>query len=381
MVRQKLSSTFSVLAALGLGAAALVAACSADNSNSGSGFTNSGGSQSAGSGANSSSSDTGVGSLAGSGSGGPGSGGGSGCAGTSSKAELLPLDMYIMLDQSGSMSGPVPGGTRWTAVTQALGTFVGQPNLSGVSVGIQYFGLPDTCNPAAYAKAEVEIAPLPGVASAIITSMSQHSPSTGTPTSAALQGAIQHASDWEKAHPTHLTIVVFATDGQPGQCDTNLANINAIAAAGLNGMPKILTFVIGVGPSLSNLDGIAAAGGTTTAFHVDTNGNANQDFLDAMNKIRGSVLACTYLIPPPPAGQTLDYTKVNVEYTPGAGGTPITIPKVMDKASCPSPGLGWYYDDNAKPTQIILCDDTCAQISMDAKASVNVILGCGTVIK
>ena len=48
------------------------------------------------------------------------------------------------------------------------------------------------------------------------------------------------------------------------------------------------TFVIGVGPSLSALNGIAAAGGTTSAFLVDTSANVNQQFLDAMNAIRNS---------------------------------------------------------------------------------------------
>src|SRR6185436_3893123 len=125
MVRRKLSSKFSVLAAMGLGAAALVAACSADNG-TGSGFTNASGSGGSGSnhGSTGAGGDMGVGSLVGSNGSGSGPGSGGGCAGTSSKAEQIPLDMYIMLDQSGSMSGLVPGGTRWTAVTQALATFV-----------------------------------------------------------------------------------------------------------------------------------------------------------------------------------------------------------------------------------------------------------------
>ena len=45
--------------------------------------------------------------------------------------------------------------------------------------------------------------------------------STATPTSAALDGAIIHAKDWQTAHPAELTVVVFATDGDPSECDTN----------------------------------------------------------------------------------------------------------------------------------------------------------------
>jgi len=386
MERRKLSSKFSILAAMGLGAAALVAACSGAGDTGATNSAGSGGSTSVGSnsGATGIGGDNGVGSLAGPGSGGSGSGQGGGCAGTSSKAEAIPLDIYIMLDQSGSMSSLVTGTnlSKWTVVTDALKTFVNQPTLNGVGVGIQYFPLvPATCNVADYAKPDVPIAPLPGVVPALTSSISVHGPTGLTPTWPALDGAIQYAKAWQVANPTHVTIVVLATDGLPTSCNSTIANTQMVAAAGFSGMPSIPTYVIGVGSALSNLDAIAMSGGTMSAFLVDTNANAGQAFLDAMNKIRGSVLACTYLLPPPPAGMMLDYTKVNVEYTPGGGGKPITIPKVMDLAACPSPGLGWYYDNNAKPTQIILCPDTCTQISMDAKASINVVLGCGTVIK
>src|SRR5207245_583501 len=105
----------------------------------------------------------------------------------------------------------------------------------------------------------------------------------------------------------------------------------------LAGMPKIETFVIGVGGSLGSLNGIAAAGGTGQAFLVDTNQNVNQQFLDAMNTIRGQALACSYEIPLPEAGQP-DFDKVNVQYTPGAGGPAQVLPRVADKAHCPANG-------------------------------------------
>src|SRR5262249_1199475 len=48
------------------------------------------------------------------------------CAGSVSEAKLVPLDLFIMLDQSTSMSTRVGTGTetRWTAVTKAIGNFV-----------------------------------------------------------------------------------------------------------------------------------------------------------------------------------------------------------------------------------------------------------------
>ena len=337
------------------------------------------------------------------------------CAAAKSKGEQLPLDIYIMLDQSGSMSEMVSGGgTKWTAVTTALKTFVAQPS-TGVSVGIQYFGVKaaggctptcntnadcgasgpclvgiclgcagggggDSCNAADYAKPEVEIGLLPGNAAPITTSIGMHSPTTGTPTSAALQGAVDHAKTWASAHAGHATIVVFATDGDPSSCDTNLTNIDAIAAAAANGTPKVLTFVIGVGSSLGNLNGIAAAGGTMQAFIVDTNQNVNQQFLDALNKIRGTALGCTYKIPLPESG-TPDYGTVNVQYVPGNGMAAQVIPQVANKAACPTTGNAWYYDNPNAPTQIVLCQASCTAITADTHGEVDVLTGCKTVVR
>ena len=273
---------------------------------------------------------------------------------------------------------------KWPAVTGALNSFFTQPSAAGIGVGIQYFGLGgglSSCTPSDYATPEIEIAPLPGSASALSTSLSGHSPSTDTPTFPALQGAVDHAKSWATAHTGHVTIVVFATDGDPSStCDDNLTDIDAIASTAAAGNPKILTFVIGVGSSLTNLNGIAAAGGTGQAFIVNPNGNTAQQFLDALNKIRGSALGCTYQIPAPKSGGTLDFGTVNVQYTPG-GGSPVTIPKVTDKGSCPASGYAWYYDNNTTPTQIILCDASCTKISADSAAAVNVVVGCQTVLK
>lgn len=388
-------------------------ACSAANDNQSSASTSPSGGDPGGTGG------AGGGLLTtGGGAAGPGVGGG--CAGTTSKAEKIPLDMYIMLDKSGSMDESAGSGTKWDAVTSALATFVQQPNLDGISVGIQYFGVPagggmacnttcvvdadcggaacgpcfftgiigvclgasggDSCNAADYAVAEVEIAPLPGVAQAIINSMAGHSPSTGTPTSAALSGAIQHARDWRVANPSHVTVAVLATDGLPQSCDTDINNINAIAAAGANGTPQVLTFVIGVGSETAALNSIAVAGGTGQAFLVDASQNAGQQFLDAMNAIRGAALSCNYLIPVPTSG-TPDFGSVNVQYTPGNGGPPVLIPKVGGPTECPAGGLGWYYDNEANPTQIILCADGCDQISADTMGQIDVVLGCETVVE
>jgi hypothetical protein len=340
------------------------------------------------------------------------------CAAAATKAQQEPLDMFIMLDQSGSMNEMVPGNTtKWAAVTGALNTFVGT-NDPTIAVGIQYFALPasgstcptscntdtdcgssangpcvfntcigcsgaggDSCNAADYARAEVEIAALPGNGPPIQQSISHHMPNSSTPTSAALQGAIDHQKTWAPAHPGHVSIVVLATDGDPTECDTNLSNINAIAASGVSNNPKILTFVIGVGTSFNALNGIAAAGGTGQALIVDTTQNVNQQFLAALNQIRGAALGCTYKIPVPEAG-TVDFGQVNVQYKPGNGGMTQLIPQVPDAAHCPSSGLAWYYDHPNAPTQILLCQSTCSTVSADTHGGeIDVLTGCQTIVR
>jgi len=399
----------------------------ANGSANGSGAGGTNGNGTAGNGGTNGGSTNGAGGTNGNGTAGNGgsTGGPMSCASDTTKAQTLPLDIYLMLDQSGSMDESVSGGgDKWDAVSAAIQGFVSQSGLAGISVGLQYFGVPpanfscpsrcdtpdetdacemgfgycsgsgscrycddsdpseiDSCSAADYATPEVEIAPLPGVASNIISSISSHGPLTGTPTSAALQGAIDHAKSWAQSHPGHVVIDVLATDGEPEECDTDLSDINAIAAAGVSGSPKVLTFVIGVGTSVSNLNGIAQAGGTGDAFIVDTNGNVNQQFLAALNNIRGAALGCQYTIPLPTNGGTPDFTKVNVQYTPGSGGAAQEFPKVSGASACPASGSAWYYDNDSAPTQIILCPSTCNTVSADSTGEVDILTGCTTVFQ
>src|SRR5262249_23558572 len=203
-----------------------------------------------------------------------------------------------------------------------------------VSIGIGCLCLPTgggSCNVPDYSKADVPIQLLPGVAQAIITSLGNHKPGGGTPTSAALQGAVNYATTWAQAHTDHRTIIVFATDGDPSACDTNITNISNIAAGALTGTPSISTYVIGVGNSLTNLNAIAMGGGTGQAFLVDTGADVNQQFIDAMNGIRGQTLGCQFVMPKPDAG-VVDPGQVNVSFSGSGGGQ--TLNRVNDAGSC-----------------------------------------------
>jgi len=409
-----------------------------------------------------------------------GSGGSETCGGETSKAELIPLDIYLMLDSSGSMSDTTgsngTGPTKWTAVTQALTAFFGDPMSAGLGVGLQHFpllaaGVPascttqaqcpgstgpcllkvcsgqstivpctknsdcapfqcvalgqcgtdycapangslcsnnnipcnpitssfcinqDSCATADYATPAVEIAALNGASAQLDSAISAWMPGGSTPTAPALGGAIDHAKSWAQGNPTHTVVVVLATDGLPTECTpTDIPSIAQVAAQGASGSPAIKTFAIGVfAPAdinmgaQTNLDQIAASGGTTQAFIVDTSQNVESQFLAALNAIRGSKLACEYEVPAPGDAGMLDYLKVNVEYTAPGASMPTTIGYVGSAANCDPTVGGWYYDVDPSmggtPAKIIMCPATCTTFGSVNGGQIDIRVGCKTVIQ
>jgi hypothetical protein len=301
------------------------------------------------------------------------------------------LAIEVLMDQSTSMSDPVPsGGTKWDAVSGAIKSFVQSSSSAGVMMAIQYFGLPtsvvttggivDSCNVADYARADVDFSELPQNGSAFLASLRTHGPSTTTPTQPALQGVIEHARQWGASHPDQVPAVILATDGEPYDCKSSVGGTEAIAAQGAAGTPRILTFVIGIGDQGAALDGIASAGGTDHAFYIDTQGSVGDEFLAALDAVRGSPrLACTFAIPQPEAG-AVDLTSVNV--TLGSHGSATdshVIGNVAGPSSCTASAAGWYFQPQDNPTSIQLCPATCNAIAQEGSAaSLQIALGCKT---
>jgi hypothetical protein len=271
-------------------------------------------------------------------------------------------------------------------VVTALGTFVDDPASKGIGVGLTYFGIPAgydagdlvvSCNVADYAEPAVAIGELPANAPALLASLTAYAPQGGTPTRPALEGAVDYAHRWLAQHPSHRMVIVVATDGEPNDCDSTVDAVSAIAASAAGERPSISSYVIGVGPSLANLDRIASAGGTSHAFIVDTSQSTTANFAAAMNAIRGeAALPCRYELPSTSGGRPLDYGLVNVASTSGADAG--TLAQVPDRASCDSTNGGWYYDDPMAPTSVNLCDRTCTNVERDPTSVVQVLIGCKT---
>ena len=410
------------------------------------------------------------------------------CAGTLVEAQRIPLDMYVMLDVSGSMLQETADAvtTKWQAVSSALTDFLSDPMFDGMGVGLQIFPIPnpvapstctidkecgtfgpcfnraclpfptggfhgcltdndcdftdqhcvvyglcandDTlvcepetmktcggqlgacatppsfcltaadCSTDTYATPAAPIAPLPGARAGVLKVIEASTPQEGaqTPTGPALTGAIKQAKAWAIAHPEHQVVAVLATDGQPslkatadGLCalltNADVQGVVDLAATGLVDDPKVSTFVIGVlspndaaGGAPIVLNDIAKSGGTNKAFIVDTQGDVQKQFRDALNAIRASGLSCELAVPEAGVGDKLDYGQVNVTFDNGSG--PTDLLSWPDVSGCGAEG-GWYYD--VKPTQgtpkrIVACPTTCAAFQKTDMGSVQIKLGCET---
>jgi hypothetical protein len=404
------------------------------------------------------------------------------CAGETQRAERVQVDMYVMLDRSGSMlelTG-VGGTTKWDAVRAALTEFVSDPESEGLGVGLQYFplgaeGIPEqclndtdcgvaggpctakaclpprvgnapfatclvdadcppnspgcapfgecsgdatlacfnfgaggcgpdgdcnqlageclffaSCDPADYAAPAVEIDVLPDNGMALVDSLTAEAPIGLTPTPVALLGALTQCSEHAAAFPDRRVIAVLATDGLPTDCvpegtttvEQAVQVVADIAADGASSMPSLETYVIGVfAPedmgAMQNLALIAQGGGTDEAFVIDASGDVNQQFLAALDEIRGGALSCELELPEAPEGKQLDFNLVNVELTDESGLRSLVY--VESEARCGESELGWYYDvppANGTPTRIQVCDTTCDTLKAAQEASVEIRLGC-----
>jgi len=313
----------------------------------------------------------------------------SACATAVAEAEPLPLDIYLMLDKSGSMGTDCNVGSTtassWCHAINAIGGFVSDSSSAGMRVSLGYFS-GDDCNPAAYANPPVGFGVLDGTsggqAALLISSMNSMSPSGMTPTEAALLGIAQFTAAEEAVG--RIMIGIMITDGLPTRCNKDTNHLAGIAANHLANT-GIETFVIGMASAIDFdvIETIAAAGGaaphndfchgTPPCHHYDVGDGDPQAFIQALQMIQASAIACQFKMPTTDAG-VIDVDQVKIEYTPGGTGTPQELTRVDSAGNCVPDG--WYYDDNQNPTSIHLCPDMCTTVQSDPNAKVEVLLGC-----
>jgi hypothetical protein len=380
--------------------AALALACSAEGADDGDGrggpaagtFGNAGGSSGAG--------GTGSGGFGSSGSGGantvappPASDAGEACAIASSAVELEPVHLAFAFDISGSMGKGDEEwhdkALKWDPVVLATRSFFEDPASAGLNASLTFF--PDDgdederCVLEAYTEPDVDMTPLPstdfGAAIDAIEPTSSDDWRGGTPTAWVMRGTLSFVRAYRDAHAGRFAIVLV-TDGYPQGCDDADDTIEAVVAeveAALG--EEVSTYVIGVAnppvpdapDTVSDLHAIAEAGGTTDAFLIDTGDpeSTSQAFEAAVDQIRETAISCVITIPPPPAGETFDKEKVAVRYESGSG----TVTDFTYDPGCARTGA-WHYDDPASPSEIVLCESTCAEVEADPNAALDVQFAC-----
>jgi hypothetical protein len=312
-----------------------------------------------------------------SGGGGAGFGGEDSCASIDQQASPTPLNLYIMLDRSSSMAG-----SKWDAAKAGISAFTSDSASAGIELAFNSFpeGAPG-CDQTLYMTPAVGWGELPGIAPAVDAELaSLAADGFSTPIYQALGGALLEAVTMAENFPEESSAVLLVTDGAPqgpaGQCGgVNPEDPQAIAdladaALGFG----VTTFVVGlpgVDQSFANL--VAQSGGSDAAILVGTT-NVEQEFRNALAKVRGDLLPCEYAIPVEVLNGDVQITEVNVKIGL-EGAEPEIVPQNPD---CDGPG--WYYDNPATPTQILLCPATCDAVSTDPNATIRVALGCATVV-
>jgi hypothetical protein len=93
----------------------------------------------------------------------------------------------------------------------------------------------------------------------------------------------------------------------------------------------------------------------------------------AMDVVTKAAVACDWPIPPPPAGQTLDRDKINVNFTQ-PDGTVVALGRIPQGEEC-NDREGWHYDDDAAPTTVISCPASCQRFQATG-GRVDVLFGC-----
>ena len=306
------------------------------------------------------------------------------CFAESREGKGIPIDFYFVVDKSNSMASDAGMQSRWRAMSNALTTFVRSPSSAGLGAGLNFFpksraGNDTLCAVGDYRTPDVPIGLLPDVSLAIANSLAVQRLGPGTPTTPAVEGSLAYARSEKMARTGRDVAVVLVTDGQPTQCNSTIQRTVDAVRSYATGTPPVRTYVLGIGPSTSNLNMLAQAGGTAPARLIESGGEA--ELVAAFNAIRDNTITCDYQIPMRP-GEPLDYMRVNVQVRVGVSGALVPLRKVENAAACGTAG-GWFYDQpvppaNPPPTKITLCPATCDPLVDTPGSHLDMLVGCKT---
>jgi hypothetical protein len=340
------------------------------------------------------------------------------CTGWTTEGENLPAALELVIDTSGSMDDPAPGSrnSKWVVTRDALiSAIAGLP--ASVSLGALYFPNEDTgasltardVSTCVNTKTLLPMAVLGAAGSmqrtAVDASLQAIKPASLTPTHDAYKyalgsGLVPYMTSANKfmllitdgAPTMSLGCISGTTGGRRGGGTMDMPTAPIIAEiAGAKAM-NIRTFVIGSpGSEMSSQGGMdmrpwlsaaATAGGTATPGCMDAGPNfchldmtQAPDFGAALTAglatIAGQVVdSCTFTIPAPPSGMSIDPNLTNLIITSTSGASTLVLPDNM--GTCTE---GWQFDGTDK---VVLCPQTCNELKAAPGASVQLVFGCST---
>jgi len=339
---------------------------------------------------------------------------GSACAGWAREGENLPALLDFVVDVSGSMGLTAPttnGRSKWAITKEALQAALdGLPGSTAVgmiffpNVGTQRNTVAPKPDPSSClnTSAMIPIGLLGDASSVQRTALKKGIEAAkaagGTPTDDAYEYEL--ANNMNKSQLPGLRFMVLITDGQPtflkgcfGTGNTSdPVDYQPVVDAIKNAAPGVKTFIIG-SPG-SEAQASTGADGRGWLSHAATVGQTPltptcsdsgpsychfdmaqapdfaAGFSDALAQIAGQVVSCSYTIPPPPAGKTIDPAKINVILTTG-------VPEhwFIQRAASSACTEGWFLDSN---NNVVLCSETCKAAKADTTSTLDLLFGCAT---
>ena len=313
-----------------------------------------------------------------------GQGGVINCGSFERPTSVLPPDILLLQDASGSMNddstnttctGGCGANSKWALMTPAITQVVSQTE-GVVNWGLKLFAdMDSTCGVSPNVAVGIATQNGGAIASALAARTAADGSLTNgsrTPTRAVENAAVTYLTGLTTPTPK---FIVLATDGQPN-CPASGNQVNddtpgavtAVAAARAAGIP---TFVVGisagVGAAHDALEMMALAGGYpragTPQYYPVT---STAEFAAVLQTLVGMAKTCTFAVPPPPTNDGTT-TRGNISVRAAAGGTVVNLP--LDATN------GWTYTDAAMES-IVLHGAACDQVKQGTLTGLTIVYHC-----